>query len=579
MADMLTQSEFDQLKQAVSWSIDQLEKPRSQRLEAVKQLVGSHYAEGGTDRRVPTNFIELAVTTYARQLAARSPRALVTTDKKQLKVFAREFELALNQIPEEINLGRTLRLSVVHALFSCGIVKLGLHQVGTVMGIEYGQPFVDVVGFDDYFVDMSARDYTQIQYEGNDYWMSYDDAKELFGSALTDLPADDHTVTGNEGHEKAEGISGREGADLYQKKIELRDVWIPDSGKVVTYALRTGRQLRAVTWDGPIGGPYRRLSFTDVPDNILPLPPVALWRDLHELANSLMRKLARQAQAQKTVLGFQGGNDDSIREFQSARDGDGIRFSGGKPEQLVAGGIDQTTLAFYLQVRDLFSYFGGNLDAIGGLAPMTETVGQDKLLTEAASARIKDMADAVRRFSRGIFQALAWYEWTDPVRKRTLEKELPGTGIAVTVNWTPETRAGDFLDFNFDIDVFSMQDDSPGARLQRLTMTFREWVLPLLPYIQQQGGQVDFNALLDLVARYANVPDLKDVVQFAQSQGMEGGVQGNSTPSTMPAHTTRTYERVNRPGATRQGKDQVLTQLLLGNAQKSEAATLFRGVS
>ncbi len=43
----------------------------------------------------------------------------------------------------------------------------------------------------------------------------------------------------------------------------------------------------------------------------------------------------------------------------------------------------------------------------------------------------------------------------------------------------------------------------------------------------------------------------------------------------MPNNTTRTYERVNKPGATRSGKDDVMSRLLMGgNVQQAEGAAL-----
>ena len=54
------------------------------------------------------------------------------------------------------------------------------------------------------------------------------------------------------------------------------------------------------------------------------------------------------------------------------------------------GGIDDKNLAFLLQVKTLFNYYGGNIDSLGGLGPQTGTVGQDKLIAESASRRLAD---------------------------------------------------------------------------------------------------------------------------------------------------------------------------------------------
>jgi hypothetical protein len=121
---------FERLRTSVDWSIRQLETPRKKRIDAIKQFVGMHYTDHGADRRVPTNFIELAVTVYVRTLAARAPNVLVSTDIESLRPFARDMEIALNQIPGEIGLGNTLQRSVVEAMFSMAIVKVGLGSTG-----------------------------------------------------------------------------------------------------------------------------------------------------------------------------------------------------------------------------------------------------------------------------------------------------------------------------------------------------------------------------------------------------------------------------------------------------------------
>ena len=571
--------DFGQLKTAVDWSISQLTIPRSNRVEAVRQFVGQHYSRHGSQKRVPTNFLELATTIYIRLLAANSPRARVTTTIQALKPYAKTTELAINQIPDEIDLGATLRRSVLEAMFSFGIVKVGIASSGiAVLGHDIGEAYADIVTLDDYFADMSAKTRKSIQFEGNDYWMMVDTAREMFNRS--DIEPDKHTITGDQGEQRAESVTTEEGADLYKDKVWLRDVYLHATGQLVTYGVQNGEEYRVKDWDGPENGPYHTLGFSDVPGNIMPLPPVALWMDLHELGNALFRKLGNQADAKKTVAAFQGGQDDDVNNLKAAADGDGIRYSGQKPESITVGGIDQPTLAFYLQVMDQFDYFAGNLNMLGGLGPGSETVGQDRLMSEAAGARAQDMAQLTIKFTRGIFKALAWYEWTDPVRKRVVEKRIGDTDIYLRREWSDETREGNFLDYNFDIDVYSMQDNSPAVQLQKLGMVVERYIIPLVPLIQQQGGVFDVKALLEQVAELSNLPVVADLVKFQDEPIVaQQGPQGSGTPSFKPSETHRTYERINRPGATRAGRNAAMSQLLMGgNVQKSEKETIGRRV-
>ena len=573
---------FAKLRTAIDWSVRQLDAPRKKRVEAIKQYVGSHYSDGGADKRVPTNFLELAVTIYTRQLAARAPRVLITSGSSQFRPYARNMEIALNQLPDEINLGSTLRRSVIEAIFAWATVKVGISASGvSVLGHEYGEPFADLVSIDDYFLDMSAKSRATLQYEGNDYWIPIEDARAMYDGKMTDISPDQHTITGEQGQERAETVTSSEGADVYSDKVWLRDVWLPQKRKLVTYGVKNLKVFNIVDFKGPERGPYHTLEFSDVPGNLLPLPPVALWRDLHELGNSLFRKLGRQADSKKTVAAFSGGSDDDAEALRRAADGDGIKYTGQKPEAITVGGIDAPTLAFYLQTRDLFSYFAGNLDTLGGLAPSSDTVGQDRLLSEASSARMKDMAEKTVDFTRGIFRALAWYEWTDPVRERVIHKPVKGTDITVRHNWSKDTRQGEFNDYNYDIDVYSMQDDSPSTKLQKIGSALERYVFPILPSVEQQGGQIDMQKLVEIVGRLGNVPELSEIVRFADppAEGVQKPEGGAAPGVGKPANTTRTYDRVSRPGATRSGKDAVLSQILMGGKpQAAEAATVGRRV-
>ena len=572
----LNDDKFTKLKDSIEWSIRALETPRLNRLVAIEQYVTSNYSDGGSRKKVPTNFLELAVTIYARQLAPRVPNCMVSTKVKSLRPASLELESAVNQIPKEIDLVDTVRETVIEAMFSMGVVKVGLKESGEeIDGHDFGATFVDTVDFGDYFVDMHAKKYSAIQFEGNDYWMPTDEMKSSNMFDTTDIMVDEPTTLDTQGNQTAQSISvDNDEGEQYEGMTHLRDVWLPKTRTLLTYSVNDGIQRRLIYWDGPGKGPYLRLGFSDVPGNLLPLPPVALWMDLHLLGNSLFRKLAKQADSYKNVVAFPGGKDDVVRRLQRATDGDGmITPAGFKTESIKVGGIDQPTLAMFLQTRDLYSYFAGNLDSLGGLAPATETVGQDKLLAAAASARMKHMGDMTTRFMVSVFEVLAWYEWTDPIRERIVTRELVEAGIKLDTVWSAETREGDFLDYNFDIDVYSTQDDSPSAKLQRIGAIFTNYIVPSIPMIQAQGGSVDMKKMTGILAKLSDTPEIADIVTFDTDTPEDGQQpQGNPQPTRMPANTTRTNVRVSRSGGgTRSGKDNILSQVALGgNPQKSQ---------
>jgi hypothetical protein len=573
---------FQKLTDSIDWANRELEKPRRERISSIRQFVGSHYATNGSEKKVPVNFLKLAVDIYVRQLAARAPRVLISTKFPELKPTAANLQLAVNQIPEEIGLTATLRRLVTEALFSVGIVKTGLHTVGEVMGLPYGEPFVDVVTLDDWFCDMSAKRMDLIQYCGNDYWLPFEEFMDSGFVKRKDrgfLSPDEYSVVDEQGQESGEGISAGESADVYKDRIHLRDVWLPQERVMITYAVTKKRKINDADWEGPEKGPYSVLGYTDVPSNLLPLAPVAVWRDLHELANVVFRKLSNQADGQKSVLGFNSTDEEDIKAFQAAADGDGIPYHGGKPETLTAGGVNNTTLAFYLQVRDLYSYFAGNLDSLGGLAPLTETVGQDKLLSEAASSQLADMSSQTIEVVKGIFRSLAWYEWEDPVGTRTLEKKIPGTELSIPVEWNSEAKQGGFELYDLDLDVFSLVDDSPGTKLQKFAMVLERFVAPMMPDINAAGGNLDAQFILRTIAKWSNLPEVGEMIQW-QDQLPQQSSEGTPRRALASSAKKTGEGRISssKQGATPRGNSQVLQQVLTGaNPQQSQVANLPGG--
>ncbi len=568
MPDLLEEKRFIRLMESVEWAEKQLDFQRRKRVEAIRLLVGSHFGEGGARQAVPVNNLKMAVDIYVRSLAPHSPRIMATTIREEMRATAVSLELAVNEIPKEIGLDDTLRKWVTEAMFSIGVLKVGLHSVGQALGQEYGESFADVITLDDYFLDMSAKTMETIQYEGNSYWMKVEDLKKMKSwthyKNISGVVHDEFTVVNEQGQERAEGVTTNETAEVFSERKWLRDVYLPDEGIMITYSVKDKVKYNEVEWDGPDDGPYLKLGFADVPGNLLPLPPVSMWRDLHELGNNLFRKLGRQADSEKSVLGFPGGDEEAVTEFKGARDGDGIAYNAGEPKRLVAGGVNQKTLAFYLQTRDLFSYFAGNLDSLGGLAALSETATQDKLMSNAASAQLKDMSVRTVAALRKLFEALAYYEWNDPIKSRTLQKSIPGSMFKIPVKWNAESRKGKISDFFIDIDVYSLLDDSPSAKLQKVSLIVKEYVLPLMPLIQAAGGTVDVQRLLQIVSRYSDTPEISEIVIFSD-RPMDAPASGQRASGQAPKQAPQA--RPSGGGVSRKGASNAIQQALLSSAQ------------
>jgi hypothetical protein len=589
----LKQEEVSRLREALIWSRQRLQVFRENRYDALRQYVGANYSEDGANDKVPLNMLELFVTIYQHSLAAKNPAVSITTKYAQLKATAAKLELAVTNLMNEIEIEKTFARAVKDALFSIGIVKVGLCRETT---IEYngrthdiGRPYADRISLDDWVHDMTAREIGAAQFMGNRYRMDYEefmDRKDFNAKAKQDMDVggDDVYDLYNEGGDtKAAAISqGQEAHEdgQFRKEVELWDLWLPRDGLLVTLRADTdhdGRPLKVMEWDGPEKGPYHILSFCEVPDNVMPLAPIANLIDMHTLANSLFRKLGRQAERQKTVLGVQSGAQDDGNRIIDADDGDVLALDNpDRSREYSFGGISQESLAMLLQVRGLFTYLGGNLDALGGLTTQAPTLGQEELLAASSSRRVTEMQKITARWAQEIVRDLTWYAYTDPLWSPQMLMRIANTDIDIPVGLTPEEREADYLDFNFKVEPYSMSMQSPQQKLQSVMQVFQTIILPLAPNMQQQGIGVNFEGLLKTIAKYLNMTELEDILHFAPGVlDLGEGPQGQ--PSPRSAYSHRVHERVNRPGATMQGNEQVLSNVLLGgNPQQAERNAVSR---
>jgi len=571
---------FSKLTSAIRQSRRALEPFRENRLAAIRQYVGNHYSNDGTKEKVPVPLLAMSIRIFLRHLVARRPAALITSQRPELKPVCYRLEVALNRLLDEINLGHTLELAALDAMFSVGFMKIGLEPIGQVeingSSHDVGQPFVDTVDLDDMVWDVAAKSFERCAYVGDRYRLPLSYVKEsgLYEGAA-DLTASVRGLNEGEGN-RAEDISrGTVTEDgEYEPTIDLWDIYMPRENVMLTFPVEgeTGPILRQVEWSGPEAGPYRRLGYGDVPAQINPLAPVALWMDIHTLANALYRKLGRQGERQKDNLGYGAASAKDAQRLQESSDGEVFRMD--NPQgltQFKSGGIDPQNLAFFIHSRDLYSWVAGNLDSLGGLSPQSETLGQDEMLAASSSKTLEDLQDRTLNCSKELLDSLAWFLWYDPLIEVFMTKRIEGADIEVPMLYSPETREGDFLDYNISIEPCSMQYRAPAQRLMMLRQIWAQDIIPILPLLQAQGVMPEVEKYLRSLAKYSNMPEIAELVSFTTPSLAEQH-QAIGNPMRQSPVTRRENVRINRSAGTRMGKDAAFAQTLMGaGVQGAEA--------
>jgi hypothetical protein len=557
----------------MTWSGKKLRPFRENRLAALKNYVGRHFSDaGGATSKQPINMIWLAISIYQRHLVPQQPSALVRTRFPDLKPAAAELELALNHLLNEIDYHQTCKMALIEAMFSIGIVKIGLESQAKDDELGFlhdtGQPFADCVLLDDWMMDMAAPNYEQCTFSGNKYRVPFDYAKEnkdfdeQARSRLNPRQKSQFSLHGGGGEHSSQSLTqGNDSfTDEYMDMVELWDIWLPRQGLFVTMESgdSSGPPLMVREWSGPEHGPYHLLRFQPVPGTPMPIAPVMQWFDMNEAVNRMWSKLIRQGERQKEVLMAQSASSKDAENVRDANDGEIIHVQ--NPQGINSarlGGIDQNTHAFSLNARNMLGYLMGNLDAIGGLSAQSSTLGQDQMLSQSANRMIDDMRQEVSKFHKNVFMDLARYLWEDPFTEMPLVKRV-GENIEIPFVWTDEQKEGDFEQYNLDIEPYSMRSTTPEERLAKLTQMITEIVIPM-------GMQVDQQKFASVMSHYANLPELEEVLSIVTTDQPTGTPSPEAEKKITGA--AKTTERISRAGpATRENQEQMEMQAMMSAA-------------
>ncbi|MEM6363291.1 MAG: hypothetical protein AAF745_02610 [Planctomycetota bacterium] len=548
---------------SVQKSYRALEPYREMTQKLVEDYAGTYYGNETTSETRANRYVNLlnqAVEAYQMLLAANRPRVMISTNLTQYRAFAKHFQYAINALIKEIHLEDTMAQWVMDAFFCVGIVKTHLANSGVVeletdLWMDPGRPFASNISLDNFVYDMRANKWSEVRYAGDMYEMSWDDATDLFGedALMEHVPRNRRALD----VERVDSLSKsvESDSDDFEDMIDLADIWVPRHGVIYTYVVQSRRDfilagskpVAIEPWTGDEDGPYHLLGFGDVPENIMHASPASHLEMLDALVNDLFRKSARQARRQKEVNLYTAGGAKASQQVQMADDGEWVNVNDTSDiKSMDQGGVNQGNYAFLVGSIETFDRMAGNLRAQLGLGQQAETLGQEKLVHGAASQKVDKMSKTVVSAVTRLIKALGMMLWQDDVKQIVSEIPIQGArGISVTSVWKPGDREGNFIDYNFDIDVYSMQYQSPSGKLAQLSEVVQNVFIPLSPMLAQQGGAIDMFALTNQYADLMNLPELRDVVRFV-------GVTGDSvSPSAMtevprkPPNSTRNYVRTN----------------------------------
>lgn len=594
MIDLSDNEKRARLLKAIKSSRDSLEPFRRVRKELIKDYVGSWYSDSGAENKTLVNLINQTARIYTVALAANNPQVLVSTPKTETLAFGRRFEVNLNKLIGDMSLDKTFRAIVMDAFFclGCGVVMMrdtdtrfhGLLESEEDVWLDPGQPWFNRVSLDDLILDMTAKELTKMRYCGHRYRADYE--------KVMDEPGYSKKVKGklsptNRRHLDSTGAVrdiasewGNSEDDDLKDMIWLQDVWIAENNSIVTMACDQDLPpLIEREWVGSQSGPYKFLSLGDTPDNVIPTSPAINLKGMHDLQNRLHRRMEEDSDAHRVVNVYPPSMSDDAERLRTA--GRNSWQRGTSPEQIKQfemGGVDQRDMALATFLQGEYDRFAGNLQAMGGLGPQASTVGQEEIINGNVTRNVADMRMAVVSFASECVLDLGRLMWEDQTLELQTSIPVENSGINVSSNWTPEYRQGNFEDYEFRVEPYSMVFKTPEQHLQELFQVLRE-LAPLWPMFQASGATLDAQAIVKEIARLKNRPEFNTFITFAEPMGMLGGDENTVRQA---ANTTRTNIRQNIPtGGTAENRNNALVRDLMAGSSSStngqQSAMLQRG--
>ena len=535
----------------------------------VREFTGQHYSQNGAKDKVPIDLLGLAVSVLRRHLVSDFPSVLVTTHDQELLPDAYTYELAVNKLLRDIRYGEEVRKSVTGAIFSVGFQKIALmHEQDFDIGgkkYRYGRPFAADVSIDNWFHDPGVGDLADATFMGHIYRLPLDFVKESELFEHTDgikaVRRQEQPVEMRESTADIRPGDGLSDEDEYVDFTEVMDVYLPLERRLITIpadeAHYTG-DMAELSWEEE-EAPYLMLGLIDVPQQALPMSPVQRLVDLHDLANRLFRKLGRQAERQKTVLAYQSSAQQDAENIVNAPDGQSVKVDHVDAlKEIQFSGVSRENLAFVMHLYERFSYLFGNMDSVGGLSAAADTLGQEELMASSASRMIAEYQDRTYDFVKRGLTRITKYMWEDPIMTLRVGKRIPGTDMVIPASFSPAMKQGKaFNSFSVDVMPCSMRRETPESKLQTIKMFLNEIVFPLMPVMQAQGSQVNFEGICRVFERYGNISEIGQLITFG-SPSAEGMRPSLEEGPSKPAITNRTYTRRNEGSGRPQGALQEL---------------------
>lgn len=549
------------LAQAVKvWSDEPLKKFREHRAKFLKLLGGKWFGDTDMAERQAFNCLYTATSIFLPALYIEPKAKVWPKANYMLAAFGSLSELVLNWMSAEIGYAETLRKVVMDALWSRGITvsgvadsPVGADDEGRGWLDDPGRPSCRRLSEVNFIDDMGVTEADTIDFRGHRFWQDYEYAMDTGMYDKAELEKIHDRQKGRVTKQAKES----KGADIGKKRlferVWLASIWVPKDKAIrvmdgfMDQSGPDSKYLRDDEYVGPETGPYNILTFLDMPDSRLPIPPMSMAIDLHGMINTIFGKIEEQAENQADIPVVQPGHEKEGKAFLEAKDG--VLVSGDPTTMKVhkRGGVDKGNWEAMVRFREAFNAVIGNPNVIGGQEAEAPTLGQEEMLFAGASMPLNDKRRCVRNFAGRDFKAMAHAVWYDEDKESGLSIELPmeqAGFVPEMVKWSPGRREGDFAEYNFGVQAYGARGDSPEEQFNRIVTWLNRVVMPMMQVAAAKGKAPDVEAITRETGGALDIPWADQVWADVEPAGV-----GAPSPSREAAFGTKLPGR--RAGARR----------------------------
>jgi len=459
----------------------------------------------------PLNNLYLYGSTLVPLLVMNNPTPSITSDTPELRHIGWGLEQALSELYETINFDDIIRCAVWRSLFGLSVMRCFLADGGnTIMdgetNVDNGQPLIENFGAERFRFDPRATRFEDCRWMGHHYSLPEDYFIESGEFKRTE------EVSVNVFPDQALNI------DPYERRVALFDCWLPEgnplSGDPVIVTLSTGGHVpiihKIADYNGDERGPYEIISLTPIVDSVVPLPPANLWERMDEIINALANKIHNQALRQKDITLYdRATNPDEVTSVLDSNDGAYLPTSDpSRYNQLSFSGVNSELMAALEVFKAQASEAARNIDQLGGAGTTGDPTATEVATLQAnANVATEDMIRCVHKPVDRIGHKLMWYVFIDSDLDKRLSARDPA-GIARKSRITNDDITGEFLDYNFKHQLYSMQRMTPEKKVSNWMTLLGQVLLPLIPLAQQQGDSINVAEVAGEMAKLLQLPEI-----------------------------------------------------------------------